>query len=209
MTRRRTAAVLVAAALALAGCAGGSGATGAPVEVGGKASTLHGTELNHPYPLPDQQFTDTGGHAYVPSRDATAPVTLVYFGYSHCTDVCNIVLANVAAALRRAPAGVRHRTQLVFVTTDPARDSRSVLRSYLDRFDPGYVGLRADQATMMAAAASMHIAMGGRQAVTGGGYEVDHGTQITAFQGGRATVIWSASTPVSDLRADLVALATG
>ena len=76
-----------------------------------------------------------------------APVTLVFFGYSHCPDVCNAVLADVAAALRRADDTVRERTTLLFVTTDPARDTPEVMRDYLARFDPSFLGLRTDLET--------------------------------------------------------------
>ncbi|MGZ4597981.1 MAG: SCO family protein [Actinomycetes bacterium] len=207
--RLALAAALAAAALAVSGCAGGSAADapGSPVAVGKSASSLHGTAIQHPYPLPDLQFTDTSGRRYVPAKDAAAPVTLVFFGYTHCPDVCNVVLANVAAALRRSDKEVRANTQLVFVTTDPQRDTDRVVRDYLDRFDPGYVGLRAPLATMKAAAAALHISYDGTTPVAGGGYEVTHGTQVTAFRDGRAAVVWSAETPVADLRADLAALA--
>lgn len=198
----------VALAVAVAGCAGSSGEdSGSPVSLGPSTSVLHGSEIRRPYPLPDQRFTDTAGKSYVPARDAAAPITLVFFGYTHCPDVCNVVLANVAAALRRADPEVRDKTQLLFVTTDPERDTDRVVRDYLDRFDTAYVGLRAPLATMKAAAASLHIAYAGTTKVTGGGYDVEHGTQVTAFRDGQAAVVWSAETPVADLRADLAELA--
>jgi protein SCO1/2 len=147
---RRLGVVFVALVLLLSGCAGASSSAGNPVEVDSSPSALHGTAIGKPYPLPSQRFTDTRGRAYVPAHDATAPVTLVFFGYTHCPDVCNVVLANVAAALRRTEQGVRDDTQLLFVTTDPARDTDAVMRRYLDRFDPSYVGLRAPVATTKA-----------------------------------------------------------
>ena len=60
---------------------------------------------------------------------------------------------------------------------------------------------------MKAAAASLNIAYAGKDAATGGGYEVSHGTQVTAFRDGTARVVWSAETPVRDLRSDLARLA--
>lgn len=206
-TAASAAALVAATAVTLAGCAGGSRDDNRPVAVGQSASSLHGTAIGHPYPLPGQQFTDTAGRPYVPAKDAAAPVTLVFFGYTHCPDLCNVVLANVAAALRRTDQDVRDKTQLLFVTTDPQRDTDQVVREYLDGFDKDYVGLRAPLATMKAAAASLHISYDGKTKVAGGGYEVTHGTQVTAFRQGNAAVIWSAETPVADLRADLTELA--
>lgn len=210
-TTRTLPAVALAALLAVSGCASsssGSTSSGSGlVDVQRESSALRGSPITNTYPLPGQSFTDTAGSRYVPSRDAAKPVTLVYFGYTHCPDVCNVVLANVAAALRRADTKVRDRTELLFVTTDPARDSRSAVRGYLDRFDSDYVGLRAPLATTKAAAAALHISYEGTSADASGGYTVEHGTQVTAFRHGQAAVVWSAETSVADLRADLTRLA--
>ena len=93
----------------------------------------------------------------VPARDAAEDVTLVFFGYTHCPDICNVVLANIASALRGSPAAVRDATRLLFVTTDPARDTRQVVREYLDRFDPAYDGLIAPVGTVAQAASDLHV----------------------------------------------------
>jgi protein SCO1 len=210
MTRRLAA---LAAVLALVAGCGGSGEAGDdgddPVAaVSGTASTgFAGTVVQQPYPLPDAGFTDTAGRPYVPVEDATKPVTLVFFGYTHCPDICNTVLANVASALRRADDRVRTRVGLLFVSTDPDRDTPVVVREYLDRFDPSYVGLTAPEPTIRRVAADLNIAYAGKEPAEGGGYEVSHGTQVTAFTGGRARVIWRAETSVRDLRADLTRLA--
>ena len=78
----------------------------------------------------------------------------------------------MASALRRVDATVRDKVELVFITTDPERDTPAVVRGYLDRFDPAYVGLTASIETVKAAAASLNIAYAGKDAATGGGYEV-------------------------------------
>jgi protein SCO1/2 len=199
---------LAAAALVLALTAGCASADGDPAaEVSHHNSGgFAGAVIETPYPLPDQAFTDTSGRPFTPATDADRPVTLVFFGYTHCPDVCNTVLANVAAALRRADGAVREHVQLVFITTDPQRDTPEVIRGYLDRFDPMYVGLRAPIETVRAAAASMHIAYAGKEPAIGGGYEVSHGTQVTGFRDGKARVVWMAETPVKDLRSDLTRL---
>jgi protein SCO1/2 len=199
--------LLLAAALLLAGCAGGA-ADGPAADVSTTGSSaLHATAINGSYGLPPQTFTDTAGRPFVPARDADHPLTLLFFGYTHCPDVCNVVLANVASALRGADPAVRERVQLLFVTTDPVRDTRTVVREYLDRFDPSFAGLVAPVPVMRDAARSVHIAYGGTEAGSDGGYEVSHGTQLTAFAAGRARALWRAETPVGELRADLERLA--
>ena len=205
-------ALAAAAALTggLVGCAapaGGPASSEAAVVRANGESGWRGTPLRQGYPLPEQEFADTAGRPVVPARDVTAPVTLVFFGYTHCPDICNVVLANLASALRGSPAPVRDATQVLFVSTDPARDSGPVVRDYLDRFDPSYVGLIAPVATVEAAARDLHIGYERPDGSTGG-YEVDHGTYVTGFLDGRARVVWSESTPVADLRADLARLAS-
>lgn len=200
---RRLAGV-VAALLLLAGCASGSDQS-AGVRANGTAG-WHGTPVTTGYPLPDQQFTDTSGDPVVPAEAAGDAVTLVFFGYTHCPDICNVVLANIASALRGSTPKVRAATRLLFVTTDPARDTPEVVREYLDRFDPSYDGLVAPVETVEQAAQALHVSYERPDGSTGG-YEVQHGTYTTAFVDGRARLVWSADTSVADLRADLARLA--
>lgn len=214
MTRRRgvrkvrmvraVAPVLALGAL-LAGCASGQPEGRADVRVNG-ASGWAGTAVTAGYPLPDETFTDTSGEDVVPAEDAADGVTLVFFGYSHCPDICNVVLANIASALRGSPASVRDSTRVLFVTTDPARDTPAVVRGYLDRFDRSFDGLVAPVATVEQAAKQLHVSYE-RPDGTTGGYQVEHGTYTTAFVDGEATVVWSDTTAVADLRADLRRLA--
>lgn len=201
--RRVRALALASALLLAAGCAGGSGGSGRPVEVADTGpSVWNGTPIVTGYPLPDQRFTDTEGAAFVPASDADSPVTLVFFGYTNCPDVCGVVLANIAAALRGTTPQVRAATKLLFVSTDPARDTPAVVREYLDRFDPSYAGLVAPVETVEAAAQALHISYERPDGSTGG-YQVEHGTYTTAFLDGAARLVWAEDVPVAALRADL------
>lgn len=206
----RLGALAAVVAVGLAACAGGSdsspGNGAAVITVGGQKG-WHGTPLADGYPLLTQTFTDTAGRSVVPAEVTSKPVTLVFFGYTSCPDVCNIVLANIAAALRGAKPQVRDSVELMFVATDPARDTPKVVREYLDRFDPAYIGLTAPLPTIEEAAADLHISY---EAPTShdepGGYVVDHGAYTTAFVGGRARLVWSSEAPVADVRDDLARL---
>jgi protein SCO1 len=204
---RSTAAVLftaVAAVALLAGCA--SGTKGTPALTAGGEPGWHGTAVKKGYPLPAQTFTDTSGRTVTPSDLATTPVTLVFFGYTHCPDICNVVLAHIESALRGATPAVRRNVRLEFITTDPARDTPKVVRGYLDRFDPRYEGLVAPVDTVAKAAKALYISYERPDGSHGGNYTVDHGTYTTGFLHGSARVIWSADTTVADLRADLTRL---
>ena len=158
--RRRTAvpALLLTAALALAGCGttaaaeDGDGAGhdhGTTATVEGPDDHYAGVDLPEPYRRPTFTLTDTTGAVY-DFRDRTGgKPTLLFFGYTNCPDVCPATMADIAVALRGLEPAVAEQVQVVFVTTDPASDSPEVLGEYLDRFDAdlpvGFVGLTGDQ----------------------------------------------------------------
>ena len=190
----------------VAGCASSGQAQGGAVVVNGEQG-WHGTVVPDGYPLPAVPFTDTAGDRTSLADQARTPVTLVFFGYTHCPDICNVVLANMASALRGATPAVRRQVRLVFVSTDPQRDTTTVVRDYLDRFDPRFEGLVAPVDTVAAAAKDLYISYEKPDGTTGGAYEVDHGTYTTAFLDGAAKLVWSDTTSVADIRADLARLA--
>lgn len=203
------AASVLALGVLLSGCASGGGAAAANLSTQ-DTHGFHGAALDEPYAMPTASFTTTDGSPFTLTSDATRPVTLLFFGYTHCPDLCNVVLANVASALRRSPQSVRDKVQLVFVTTDPKRDSPQVVREYLDRFDRAFVGLTAPMPQVRAAATTVHIAIAGTEPDGKGGYEVLHGTQLVGFASDRkAHVVWPDDMTVDDLQADFARLASG
>ena len=160
--RRRTGvpALLLTAALALAGCGttaaaegGESGDAGhdhgSSATVEGPDDRYAGVDLPEPYRRPSFTLTDTSGAEY-DFRDRTGGrPTLLFFGYTNCPDICPATMADVAVALRGLEPAVAEQVQVVFVTTDPAFDSPEVLGEYLDRFDDDlptpFVGLTGEQ----------------------------------------------------------------
>jgi protein SCO1 len=199
----------------LAGCAGSQQATAnrnhpAGVMVSGVPhGRFHGAEPATPYRMPDITLTASNDEPFNLVHDTAYPVTLVFFGYTHCPDVCPQVLSEVTAALQRVPPAARAKTQLLFVTTDPRRDTPSVLRGYLARFDKRFVGLTGPMASILQAANAMGVAISGMHRLPGGGYEVGHGAQVIGFRGNRAPVVWTQGTPVSAMAADITALTRG
>ena len=84
-------------------------------------------------------------------------VVVVFFGYTHCPDLCPLTLANFAWARRRLGARAG-QVRFVFVTVDPRRDSPSVAMAYARQFDSSFVGLSGDSASLAAAQQSFHVA---------------------------------------------------
>lgn len=166
-------------------------------------TTFEGTEPAKPYAMPDITLTDTDGQAFNLRTDTKRPVTLVFFGYTHCPDECPLVMSDTTAALNKLPHDVRQQVQMIFITTDPPRDTPKVLRTYLDRYDSHYVGLTGDLSTIMKAAKKVGVAISGKEKLPSGGYDVGHSAQVIGFKGNHAPVFWPVNTPVSDMVADI------
>ena len=167
---------------------------------------LGGTSLPEPYAMPDLTLTDTAGRPYNLATSPSRPVTLMFFGYSKCPDVCITVLSDLALALQRLEAADRDHVQVIFVTTDPARDKPAVVRKYLDRFDPTFVGLTGPLATIKQAAGQVGVEVEGMKKLPSGGYEVGHSSQVIGFNRTAGVVIWTPETPIADLQHDFALL---
>ena len=158
-------AVLAAAGLAACGASGGAQPSPtSPSELTDHTdATYAGLGLTPAQPRPEFTLTDTAGRPYRFGTATAGKPTLLYFGYTHCPDVCPTTLADIALALQAVPASVRQATQVVFVTTDVKRDTPAVLAAYLKQFDPGlpnpFVGLTGSQAQIDAAQVAAHVAL--------------------------------------------------
>jgi protein SCO1 len=201
-------AALVAVSLLVTGCGGdgGDGLAASGVQAGDNHG-YHATYLDHAYAVPDLPLTDTGDAAYSVSR-APAPVKLVFFGYTHCPDICQVVMSTIAGAVSRLDDAQRAEVEVVFVTTDPARDTGPVLRRYLDRFDPDFVGLTGDLSRIMDLAKPLGVFLAKGQELPSGGYEVDHTTHVFGVTGDQARLAWPQGTAPAAMAADIIKLLT-
>lgn len=172
---------------------------------------FRGIEVADPRPRPAFTLPATDGTPFDFIRETEGRVTLLFFGYTHCPDICPVHLANIAAVLRRQPADVRERIRVVFVTTDPERDSASVIRRWLDNFDPTFVGLRGPSEEVNAIQASIGLppAVITRDARTGRP-DVSHAAVVVAYdRDGRHRLTYPFGTRQDDWARDLPLLATG
>ena len=103
---------------------------------------LHGTEVHDPVPAPELTLTDTEGRPFDLRDEARGQVTLLFFGYTHCPDVCPVHMATLGAAFDELEPEVRDAVQVVFVSTDPDRDSPERIRRWLDGYHRSFIGLR-------------------------------------------------------------------
>ncbi|CAI9410188.1 SCO family protein [Aestuariimicrobium sp. T2.26MG-19.2B] len=192
------------AAVAVSGCS-----SSAPATTGGRpGGYAAGTEITSTgWKLPTAELTDTTGAVAPLNSHHGSAATLVFFGYTNCPDVCPGIMADLASALQRVDARVREQVKVVIVTTDPARDTPAVLKAYLDRIDPGFVGLTGKLSVIVKAASQIGLSIDDARKLPSGGYEVTHSTQVIGF--GRdetAAVLWSTGTSVADYVTDITRL---
>jgi protein SCO1/2 len=192
-------AVLLLVALALTGCSSSS------------ASEFTGAVLHRPYHAADTRLTDTEGHAFSLASSTDHRLTLVFFGYTHCPDECPTTMAMLASAMLQLDSADRDNVQVVFVTTDPARDTPSELGKWLKGIDTQFVGLTGDFATIQAGARSIGISIEPTSKDKNGKLVSVHGTQVVAFSpktnGGY--LLYGQDTTVDDYTKDLPKIVKG
>ncbi|MGO2392903.1 MAG: SCO family protein [Halomonas sp.] len=136
--------------------------------------------------------------------------TLVYFGFTNCPDVCPIMLATVASAIRQLEEGDRDNLQVLFISVDPERDTPSVLQTYTDAFGPEFIGLTGDRADIDAVANRYRITYEYGEKDEHGNYEVTHSSAVFAFdRHGKAKFMIRDSDSMTSIVADLKNLASG
>ncbi|MGH7092307.1 MAG: SCO family protein [Stellaceae bacterium] len=148
----------------------------------------------------------------VTAADYRGHITMLYFGYTFCPDVCPTTLANVVTILGKigsAGSGIR----LLFVTVDPNRDTPKVLAQYVHNFSPQFDGLRGTPDQLAAVARRYRVVYSVTPATTEHPYEVTHGSAIYVFDGtGAARLLVpslaNAKPDIAGTAADLKRLAT-
>jgi len=145
-------------------------------------ANYRGGLVSPPLPKPKFTLTDTSGTAFDFWAKTQGYVTLLFFGYTHCPDMCPLQMHIIADALRKLPTTISGQFEVVFVTTDPERDTPQVLRMYLDHFNERFIGLTGSQEAIEAAqvAASLPSAKKG-SAPRDGNYEVGHSAFVLAY----------------------------
>src|SRR5437016_14673800 len=109
-------------------------------------ATYRGALVTPPLPKPGFVLTDTSGAPFDFWNRTQGSVTLLFFGYTYCPDQCPMHMANLGVALKKLPPGIADQVKLIFVTTDPGRDTPVQLRRWLDNFDKHFVGLTGSEA---------------------------------------------------------------
>lgn len=212
-----TAAVAASAGVLLAACGSPSGSSGsASGDNSGTVNQLSGQGGNSPYQgvnlgrtfdKPAATLTDTSGKPFDIAKQTAGKAVLLYFGYTHCPDVCPTTIGDIAVAISKLPKAQQKSVEVVFVTTDPARDTPATLRSWLNSFNSAFIGLTGDINTIIAAAKSVGVAV----EAPAKGQEPVHGAQVLAYTptDNKAHILYTSGTTSETYLHDLPLLIKG
>jgi protein SCO1 len=172
-------------ALMLLTCLGAAALSSACSDV-----SWHGVPLGPDFP-PLAFELDVAGDERITEASVHGAVTLLFFGYMSCPDVCPATMANLGAAIASLPGPQRDRVRVVFVSVDPERDEPARLASYAAHFGPQFIGATADADTVRQLASRYGTTFQSmRTAGDPGHYLVAHGSHVYAFDGsGRARLM--------------------
>lgn len=129
------------------------------------------TEVNDTMPLPDFRLRSTVGP--ITPADLRGRWSMVFFGYTHCPDVCPTTLGMMAEVVKQLPQA--ERPLVLFVSVDPARDTPELLGSFVPVFDPTFIGASGSDEQLAALTRHLGVRYDRHQAASPGGfYTVDH-----------------------------------
>jgi protein SCO1/2 len=136
------------------------------------AGHFHASAVGDRFAHADFHLIDQNGKPRSLS-DFRGKVVLIFFGYTHCPDVCPTTLAGYAQTLRLLGKDA-DRVQVLFVTVDPERDTRKLLAKFVPAFDPRFLGLYGDAKATAEAAKNFGVSY--KKHPTKTGYTMDHST---------------------------------
>lgn len=132
--------------------------------------------LEQPRRFTDVELVDHRGEAF--TRDNfKGKWTFIFFGFTHCPDICPLALADLSRLVGELPAELAEQTQVLMVSLDPGRDTPEVLADYVPYFHPDFIGATGEFLTIRRFANELNVAFA--KVTQGDDYTVDHSGHIT------------------------------
>jgi protein SCO1/2 len=139
----------------------------------------------------------------VSAADYRGKVVLLFFGYTHCPDVCPLTMAQLHVVMKKLGAQA-DGARILFVSVDPARDTPAVLHGYVNAFDKHAVGLTGSPRAVEALVKRYRSAFTREPSGKDGSYEVSHSSAIYVFdRDGKPRVLYTPADKQDDLVHDL------
>ena len=146
---------------------------------GAQAPTFHSTDITGAEFARKLELPDVDGRPRT-LADWKGKVTVVFFGYTQCPDVCPTTMTELAA-IRKSLGADGDKLQSVFVTIDPERDTPEILKAYVANFGPGFTALRGTPEQTAAVAKEFKIFFAKVPGRNGGPYTMDHSAASFVF----------------------------
>ncbi len=165
--------------------------------------TLHGLPIDTPKTAPEIALTSAGGQPFRLSAQK-GKIVLIFFGYTSCADVCPTTMAQMKQ-VRQDLGKQANQVEFVFVTVDPSRDTPQQITSFLDKFDPTFIGIPGTKAQLEPIWKDYGVAVGipaGQN--MSGNYTVTHSSYIYLIdQQGRMRLLYDYGTPSTYIEQDI------
>lgn len=175
---------------------------------GCKPASFHGTAYEPPGKAPAVVLQTAGGGRFS-LADQRGRVVFLYFGYTHCPDVCPTTLSDwkrIETALGRDTSRVR----FVFISVDPARDDPATLQHYVSEFDPAFIGATSDSTTLSGIEHAFHVSSAREDSPSASGYAVTHPSQtFVVDKKGDLRLLYSFGSSTDDIVSDVRELLRG
>lgn len=153
-----------------------------------RGHTFYGTRLLNPKPV---DFALEGPEGPVRLSQFQDKVVLLFFGYTHCPDVCPTTLLALKRAYEKLSPKDQERVRVVFVSVDPERDPPEVADRYAKAFHPSFLGLSGSPAAVREAAQTFGVYYQKTQYRGPGEYLVDHTATTFVVKEGKLVLLFS------------------
>lgn len=174
----------------------------ATLPLGGPSASGQGSLVLPPTTLSDFTLTSQTG-APVSLDELRGRVVLLFFGFTNCPDVCPLTLGEFKNA-KRLLGGDAEQVAFVFISVDGERDNAAALRTYVGAFDPTFIGLQGDTATLDRIGPEYDLVYRKQESGGSGGYSMAH--TATAFlidPEGKLRIVFPYGTPADALATDV------
>jgi len=165
---------------------------------------LHGSVIDPPKPMPDFTLSSMNGPIHL--IDFKGKVTVIFFGYTNCKDICPATMAKMSSAFDKLGSSATD-VRLIFISVDYKRDTPQTTGAYASKFRPDFVGLTGSQAEIDTVTKDYGIYYKLDNPDANGNYEVEHTADVMVLdRQGRLKMTWSPDQQPDEITADLSVL---